>query len=267
MSQIGRRQTVAAPGAANRRLHNAGALYARRARFFICVFLIGAVASVFFTARSTCGAEDWPAFLDALKARGYDDVALVYLKQLQASDAAPPELNDELDYKIGAAAFEAWASAPVATRDELASQARTALEKYLASSPDCASALEANMGLARLAIADGDKALAAANKTGVPAETRDAKLLEARNAYSEARPYLDAALRTSGEKAKALQTNENARVETLQKAQGAYLDALIRSATLQAQTARTVAPSSDEYKEGLAKARDAYDTVYTTYGQ
>ncbi len=267
MSQIGRRQTDAAPGAARRRLHNVRAPFAKRARLFLCVVLTGAVASVFFTARSTYGAEDWPAFLDALKARGYDDVALVYLKQLQASDAAPPELNDELDYKIGAAAFEAWASAPVATRDELASQARTALEKYLASSPDGASALEANMGLARLAIAAGDKALDAANKTGVPAETRDAKLLEARNSYSEARPYLDAALKLSSDKAKALQANENARVEALQKAQGAFLDALIRSATLQAQTARTFAPSSDDYKSGLAKARDAYDKVYTTYGQ
>ncbi|MBQ2040156.1 MAG: hypothetical protein II486_11960, partial [Thermoguttaceae bacterium] len=118
-----------------RRLYYVRAFRARLLALLSCVFLICAQGSGIFAPNALFAAEDWAAFLDALKARGYDDVALVYLKQLQASEAAPPELNDELDYKIAAAAFDAWTAAPAANRDALAEQARDAFAKYLKSAP------------------------------------------------------------------------------------------------------------------------------------
>lgn len=189
------------------------------------------------------------------------------MKQRQASGSAPPELDAELSYKIGAAAFDAWASAPASTRGPLAEEAREAFEKYLAESPEGASAMEANMGLARLAIDRGDRALAAANLKSASEETRNSKLLEGRNAYSEAKPYLDAALKLAKAKVESLRATEGTRFEALQLAQGFFLDARIRLATLQAQTARTFAPNSAEYQSGLNAARKDFGEIAESFGQ
>ncbi len=234
---------------------------------------VGRVFVLFLAAFSTAcsaqsfAAEEWNDFLAALKARGYDDVALVYLKQLQASDSAPPELNAELDYKIGAAAFDAWVAAPASTRASLAAEARAAFEKYLADAPKGENVYEANIGMTRLIVDEADRAYVAATRKGVSEDAKNAKLMEARNAYSEAKPYLTAATKVAQERAKSLQNAEGARVEKVQEAQAAYLDALVRMATLQAQTARTFAPSSDDYKTGLETARDQFEKISATYGQ
>ena len=79
--------------------------------------------------------------------------------------------------------------------DALAEQARDAFAKYLKSVPDGDYALEANVGLARLAADRGDRALDAANKKGIAPDEADSKRLAARDAYSEAKPYLSAALK------------------------------------------------------------------------
>ena len=250
-----------------RRLYYVRAFRARLLALLSCVFLICAQGSGIFAPNALFAAEDWAAFLDALKARGYDDVALVYLKQLQASEAAPPELNDELDYKIAAAAFDAWTAAPAANRDALAEQARDAFAKYLKSAPEGDYALEANVGLARLAADRGDRALDAANKKGIAPDEADSKRLAARDAYSEAKPYLSAALKIAQARAKSLQESGDSNVRELQKAQGAFLDALVRSATLQAQTARCFSPDSQDYKSGLEKAAAEFNRIYTAYGQ
>lgn len=252
---------------ARKRLYTFSAPCARRASaVFVLFFSSVLVASTAFVSGARA-AEEWNEFLSALKARGYDDVALVYLKQLQEKGEIPPELDAELDYKIGAAAFEAWATANGSAREPLAAEARAAFEKYLEASPDGASVANANMALARIATAEGDRVYAEATRKGAAEDTKNNKLLEARNAYSAAKPYLDAATSAFKEQVAELRANTGVRVEKLQQAQGAYLDALVRSATLQAQTARTFPRDSAEFKDGLTKARDNFGAIASSYGQ
>lgn len=250
-----------------RRLYSFHAPRARRPRVVSIVFSLLFLIALSCAVSSTFAAEEQQAFLDALKARGYDDVALVYLKQLQASGEALPEIDGEIDYKIGAAAFDAWLKAPSSTRASLADQALAAFKKYLEASPDGPSAFEANFGAARLLIDQGDRALADSNKKNV--KTEDAANLKqrARGSYSEAKPYLAAALKLAQTRAKERQADESGPVDALQQAQASYLDALIRSATLQAQTARTFEIGSEEHKTGLTKAREAFEKIADQYGQ
>ena len=216
------------------------------------------------SASATFAAEDWSAFLDALKTRGYDDVALVYLKQLQESGQAPPELDAELDYRVGAAAFDEAISATGSRRGQLFDEATGAFEKYLEANPDGTFALEARSGLARIAADRGDRLMEEARRQGVAESTRDEKLSSARVDYSSAKKDFATALKLSQARVKSLQS-EGARVDELRAAQATFLDLTIRYATTLAQIARTYPKGSDEYKKGLADAGERFRKVFTTF--
>ena len=229
-------------------------------RVFVAFWFVFACCASFVNA-----AEEWSAFLEALKARGYDDVALVYLKQLQASGQAPPELDAELDYRIGEAAFEEAVGATGSRREQLFEEASDAFDKYLKASPDGPSALEATSGLARIQAERGEKLFADAKRKGAPETSQAEKRELAQKAFREANEGFKSARKLSASRLRSMQQSGSARPDELQFAQATYLDLLIRSATVQAQLARTFDPSSDEFKDGLTKAAEAFNDVYTKY--
>lgn len=226
-----------------------------------------AVALALGAGSAAFADEDWSAFLDALKTRGYDDVALVYLKQLQSTGQAPPELDAELDYHIGAAAFEEGISATGARRDQLFGEAVDAFGKYLAASPDGASALEARAGLARVQADRGGRLLADASRKGTSESARTEKLELARTTLSDAKKSFAAAIKLSQERVKALKGDSSARTDDLRNAQANFLDLNIRYAGVQAQIARTYPVGSDNYKSGLTDAAARFNKIFTTYQQ
>lgn len=235
----------------------------RRSTAF-CVVVAFLVATAFGVS-ATFAAEDWSAFLDALKARGYDDVALVYLKQLQESGQAPPELDAELDYRVGAAAFAEAATLSGARRAQLFGEADAAFEKYLKDNPDGKFALESHSGKARIAADKGDRLMDEARRNGVAEETRDEKLSLARVEYSAARKSFASAIKLSQTRVKTLQNDEGGRVDELRAAQATYLDLSMRYVTVLAQLARTYPEGSDEYKKGLTDAGERFNKIFTSY--
>lgn len=257
-------QTSLPRGATRRDIRLLYATKSPRARILaiLFLFLFALAPRVASIARA---AEDWNAFLDALKARGYDDVALVYLNQLQASGSAPPELNDELDYAVGAAAFDEAMKAPSAKRDSLVAQARDAFEKYLKNAPDGPKALEANAGLGRLLLDQADRLMAQTSK--LDDASRDAARLQARTIYSEASQRILDALKLSQARAKALQSDPNADANETRAAQAQFLDLTIRQATAAAQLARSFPKESDDYVKGLEKAEALFKRIFEKYQQ
>ncbi len=217
--------------------------------------------------RRANAAEDWRRFLDALDENGYGDLAIDYLKSLQDSQTAPPELAAELDLRLGLATLDALSTAPPSRRDSLVAQARAALEKFLAENPDSPSVDQANAGLGRLLLDEGSRALDATALKDVSDADRERSTTAAKLAFSNAKPYLDAALKAAREKAKTLQESKNARPDDLSRAQGAFLDLTLRFATLQAQTARTFPENSKERRDGLTKARTNFGKIFATFQQ
>ncbi len=228
------------------------------------VFFLGISISPLETARAD---EDWKRFLQALTDRGYDDVALDYLRLLEKSGNAPPELAAELDFRLGVATLRSLATAPAATRADLAAQGRASLERYLAANPDSPNASEANAALAQVLIDAGERSLAEAAQKGVSDDAKSKALLAARVAFSDAKTPLDAALKAAQTRVQAVQKDPKAKQNDKQDARAEFVELTLKKAKLTAQTARTFPEGAAERTEGLTKARGYFAKFYETYHQ
>ncbi len=228
------------------------------------VFFLGIAISPLETASAD---EDWERFLQALDDRGYDDVALDYLRLLQQSGDAPPELAAELDFRLGVATLKSLSTAPASARADLAAQGRASLERYLAANPDSPNAAAANAALAQTLIDAGERSLADAAKKNVSNDAKSQALLAARVAFSDAKAPLSVALRAAQARVQAVQQDKKANQTDKQAARAEFVDLTFRTAKLAAQTARTFPENSDERKNGLVKARGYFAKFYEKYHQ
>ena len=245
-------------------------LYAERS---LRAALGAAISSVFFLGVSISpleparADEDWERFLQALDDRGYDDVALDYLRLLEKSGNAPPELAAELDFRLGVATLKSLSTAPASARADLAAQGRASLERYLAANPDSANAAAANAALAQTLIDAGERSLADAGKKGVSEDAKSKALLAARVAFADAKKPLDAALQAARTRVQAVQKDPSAKQTDKQAARAEFVDLTLRVAKLTAQTARTFPEGAVERTDGLTKARGYFAKFYETYHQ
>jgi len=245
-------------------------LYAERS---LRAALGAAISSVFFLGVSISpleparADEDWERFLQALDDRGYDDVALDYLRLLEKSGNAPPELAAELDFRLGVATLKSLSTAPASARADLAAQGRASLERYLAANPDLPNAAAANAALAQTLIDVGERSLADAAKKGVSEDAKSKALLAARVAFADAKKPLDAALQAARTRVQAVQKDPKAKQTDKQAARAEFVDLTLRVAKLTAQTARTFPEGAAERTEGLTKARGYFAKFYETYHQ
>ncbi|MBQ7110958.1 MAG: hypothetical protein IJO06_07040 [Thermoguttaceae bacterium] len=228
------------------------------------VFFLGISISPLESARAD---EDWERFLQALDDRGYDDVALDYLRLLEKSGNAPPELAAELDFRLGVATLKSLATAPASARADLAAQGRASLERYLAANPDSPNASAANAALAQTLIDAGERSLADAAKKGVSEDAKSKALLAARVAFADAKKPLDAALQAARARVQAVQKDPKAKQTDKQAARAEFVDLTLKTAKLTAQTARTFPEGAAERTDGLTKARGYFAKFYETYHQ
>ncbi|MBR5242600.1 MAG: hypothetical protein IKW13_00045, partial [Thermoguttaceae bacterium] len=245
-------------------------LYAERS---LRAALGAAISSVFFLGisisplESARADEDWERFLQALDDRGYDDVALDYLRLLEKSGNAPPELAEELDFRLGVATLKSLATAPASARADLAAQGRASLERYLAANPDSPNAAAANAALAQTLIDAGERSLADAAKKGVSEDAKSKALLAARVAFADAKTPLDVALQAAQTRVQAVEKDEKAKPNDKQAARAEFVDLTLRKAKLTAQTARTFPEGSAERTDGLTKARGYFAKFYEKFHQ
>ncbi len=228
------------------------------------VFFLGISISPLEPARAD---EDWERFLQALDDRGYDDVALDYLRLLEKSGNAPPELAAELDFRLGVATLKSLPTAPASARADLAAQGRASLERYLAANPDSPNAAAANAALAQTLIDAGERSLADAAKKGVSEDAKSKALLAARVAFADAKKPLADALQAARVRVQAVQKDPKAKQNDKQAARAEFVDLTLRTAKLTAQTARTFPEGAVERTDGLTKARGYFAKFYETYHQ
>lgn len=133
-------------------------------------------------------------FLRGLRDRGYGDTAVEYLQMLQKQGDVPPELRDiwelEMSENLRVAAQDAYDAREA---QQLADQARTALEKFVHDKPDDYRTGLAITTLGMLAADRGLKLLDSAHEAG-NTPTADKLREEARAALEDARARFQQAI-------------------------------------------------------------------------
>ncbi len=149
------------------------------------MIVAGALAANLPTARA---ADDTAEFLDALRNRGYFDIALEYLDSVGGSGVASDEFKARIPYERGMTLMGKWRRpASSAERSRLATQIESELNAFAKSNPDSPLAGEARMQLGQMMLESASRILYNLHQRPQPA-AREAELrAEAYQGFTAAR--------------------------------------------------------------------------------
>lgn len=138
-------------------------------------------------------APPYREFLDGLRARGYDDTALVYLDQLEADSAVPKPIKDVLDFEraVTLIGLSRTGTDP-ATQTKRLEEATAALERFVSSQPDHPLVARAQSERGEILLGQARVAITQANSPGNEGKAEEFRT-EARNAITKARAIFEEA--------------------------------------------------------------------------
>ena len=231
--------------------------------------LLGWLATA--VAPSEAAEEAW-RFLEGLRERGYYDVALDYLDQIETSPRCPADLKEVIDYEAGVTLVNGSRLIPsMQAREKQLDEARDRFQKFLAAQPKHDLAGNANSQLANVLVERGRmRAEAAARPTKTAAE-KAALMEEARKQYIEAQKVFQAAEKRAYEKAKALQgtldpKKDADKIEERDKARADLVQARLFLAQVLFEIGKTYPADKKEFKEKLKESAEKYHHLYANYG-
>src|SRR5947209_5190989 len=238
-----------------------------RRSFFIFVWL-AAVAAV-----HRISAEDRDlAFLHALESHNLGDTAVEFLETTKNNPAVKDVWDLEMSKSLR---IEAQTVSDVAAKTKLLEQAQTYLNQFAAEKPNHPEALQAQLTNAGMIMDQGSEALLAARFLTESAE-KTAKLADARKAFEQARPLLEAAVKKLSDRLAKLgplprvqNPNKKQRdqiVEHLNVEQD-LVQARGRLSLIDYYVAQTYTAKNEDGKrrEALNKAAAALDKIYQEY--
>src|SRR4051794_4116689 len=195
-------------------------------------------------------------FVQALRERGYFDLASGYLDKLRAEPGTPAEIRAVLDYEFGRLLIdEAAKTGDLVRRKELLEQARGRLDAFTKSQPDHELASEALVQLARLLVERGHLAVLLGEETEDKAE-KNAKLVEARASFDQARAaYIRADERLTKEyKAfRSFLADDDPNKAKRDRTHAAMMDAELQKAIVDYEQGQTYPPGTKQRADYLAK--------------
>jgi hypothetical protein len=217
---------------------------------------------------TVASGADPPAekLLEGLRRRSYYDMAILYLEQMRANPDCPAELKDIIDYEIGVTLLEAAdATETVSARETNLDAATEAIQKFLKEHAAHEKAGPASTQIGRVLLLRGAVRAQQAEASGVSADDKKAKLVEARKYFDQAQTALEAAENRCYAKAKDLQDqaqiDERAKTK-LEAAFGELLQARLLLVNIADRRARTYDSKSREFKEQLASAAKRYNELF-----
>ena len=233
--------------------------------------LIGAVI-VAFAASSPVRADDEMSrearqslkYIQALRDRGYHDLALEYIDTLRKTADVPADLKITLDYQEGRGLLEeASVTNDIERKTKLLDSARTLLDKFTKEQPKHPLVPDALTQLARLNIERGHTAtLQAHDLKGTDAQ---AKLDAARGAFAQARKLYDQAvpiLQAAHDAYPKFIPEGNPKREAKDQALRRLIDARLQRAVVDHEDALSWPEGSKERNTLLDTAGDAFENVY-----
>lgn len=236
-----------------------------KSRLFLILPIL--LAGVGFGDFSPClsAAERWRDFYSALLERGYEDTAIDYLESFRGRGDCPDDMAMELDFLVGKALLARARTGSASERDVFLKQSRELLTRFLAEHPDHPQAFDASAQLAMISIREGERELAKMKDD--MSDVEKMKYREAaRTTFDSARGALDKALELARTRVKEIQADpEKAKSEEAMAIYGEYLNLLLDSTELIAQTAETYPENSSSWTEGLTAAKEKFNEIYQKY--
>ncbi len=212
--------------------------------------------------------EPTEAFLEALRARGYFDTALLYLDRMDNNPLVSHEFQSELAYQRGvtmvqAATFLRDRSA----RERMLTEAKASLEKFLREEPGSPKRLFARRQFILLLRQWANMKVESAKRTSTPALLKEAGQL-----YDEAYQASLSAVAELKEALSKLKTEigPNAaqeKIDLRDSLRGEYLLTLLRAAESLEEKADTEPAKSPTRKALLDQAGKRYADMYKKYGE
>lgn len=228
--------------------------------------MVAAIAAVCLPA---VAAPPHLEFLEGLRNRRYEDMALYYLDQLEADPNVAPEVKEVVDYERAVTLIRmARQGSDPSTQAKRLDEATAALEKFIAEHPDHTLVAKAQtergeilLGKARVAILEAD----APGNEG-KAETYRT---EARQHIVKAREIFEAARQKYEELWKGFGPFVDGDDDKTRAARDAALNALIQSrlhlAECTYREARTYAVGQPKRNELLTAAAKQYEAIHADY--
>ncbi len=231
-------------------------------------FLISAAVFAVTTGGFSWANEPAEEFLNALRERGYYDLALTYVDRLQRNPRTPSEIKEDLPYQRGLVLVEAArGSRDPVVRQRFLGRAEKALSDFVSLHADHESAPMARMQLANVMV-DRARGLVTRGETD---PTASAELLrEARDIFDQAHQHL---LQSQGEMAATLKqmpvstsTRRDAElVERRDELRNTYVQSKLASVRVLLEKAETLEADKKEYQQTLEEAASAFHEVADKY--
>ena len=210
--------------------------------------------------------EESRRFLDALRQRGYHDIALDYLERLESDPNCPPEMKDILGYEEGISLIAGSANLASTQHQRQLDEARDAFTKFLADHPEHQLAAPANTQLANVLVERGRQKIKRAGQPGKTEADKKTLTVEARTFYLEAKTVLEALEPMLNQKAKSLRETLDRDADELKDAYKDLLQVKLSLGHVEYEIGRTYPPGSDGFKKHLGNAVEKFNTLYEKYG-
>ncbi len=234
---------------------------------FPAVFLLLVVCIASLTGEITPAAEESERFLQALRERGYLDLALDYIEQMRTSPLCPESFREVLDYEAGVLLIENSRLGGT-LREKSLEQAKERLQQFIREKPTHSRVSEASFLLANVAVelAQLKKELAA--QPGKTPEEKNKLLAEARQRFQEAQKAFETAERRAYERARTLEeeAKQNPRKEVERDdARRDLLRARLSLAGVIYEIGKLYPQSDPNYRAELNEAAKRFAELYEKY--
>ncbi len=220
------------------------------------------------------GAEPAEDFLKGLRERGYHELALDYLTQMETSRLASAEFRERIPYHRGVTLIaQARETADIDQRKVLFEEASRELEQFVAAHPDSPSSADALLELANVLVDQAKQLLLQAGQ--IPdeptfAEQREKLQEQARSLIDEAQPNFDKAEQFYATALDALPKTldpktQGKQIEDRQEFRGRLAQVSVLAAQAELEAASTFPKGGDEFVKRHTEAAKKLAELHEKY--
>jgi hypothetical protein len=230
---------------------------------------VAAILCLAATPWSVGGAEPAQAFLEALRDRGYFDVALDYLDSAAKNSALPASFKETILYEKGTTLVQsARLQRDSVVREQQLDEAQKVLQQFLQDQPANLYAMGARSQLGNVIVERARNRVEKAKR--LPPAEKQTVDKQARELYDQGGKVFAALVEELRTKLKnypaALDDKQDAkRIEERDRSRQDFLQAQLLAAAAKEETADTLARDSKEWTQTLTAAADAYKKIYEDY--